>query len=198
MLSFPTETAMLHRPLLALLVLVLAAGAAGAQDVRLYRAGEAVDPKEVAAILEPAPQGRMRSLRLLDDAAPQHGATNGADDPAPLRATPSALALPVQFGFDSAEILPTARSQLDALAEGIRLLPPASSVSIEGHTDASGSDEYNEKLSRRRAEAVKSYLVALHAIDPARLRTVGLGEHAPLAGRDAYASENRRVQFRGE
>jgi OmpA-OmpF porin, OOP family len=103
----------------------------------------------------------------------------------------------VQFAFDSADLLPNARPQLDALAEGIRLLPPTASVRIEGHTDAAGSDAYNDHLSRRRAESVKRYLVA-HGIDPSRLRAVGLGEQATLPGRDPQAPENRRVQFRGE
>jgi outer membrane protein OmpA-like peptidoglycan-associated protein len=204
---------MAPRSLLATLLLTLVAAAASAQEVRQYRAGDAVDPHEVAAILGqvPAPAMKMRSIRLLDD-----GAAAGSA-PAPLlaaaavpvaytatastdaaRPTPSALSLPVQFGFDSADILPAARQQLDALADGIRLLPEAKSVVIEGHTDAVGSEQYNEQLSQRRAQAVKRYLVAIHRIDPARLHAVGMGEYAPLAGRDPFAPENRRVQFRGE
>ena len=209
---------MARRSLLAPLLLALVAGPALAQDVRLYRAGDAVDPRDVAAILgQPSAAAapiKMRSIRLLDDAAApsaqpqlitaatQAAAAYGADAngnpkaPSPVRA--GALALPVQFAFDSADILPSARQQLDALAEGILMLPTLQSVVIEGHTDASGSDQYNEQLSQRRAYAVKRYLVASHHIDPARLRAVGLGEFAPLSGRDAYAAENRRVQFRGE
>src|SRR5438034_4779343 len=95
-------------------------------------------------------------------------------------------------------ILPAARPQLDALAAGIRLLPAAQAVRIEGHTDAAGSDRYNEQLSQKRAYSVKRYLVAMHGIDPERLHAVGLGEYAPLGGRDPYAAEQRRVQFRGE
>lgn len=209
---------MARRSLLATLLLALVAGPVLAQDVRLYRAGDAVDPRDVAAILgQPSAAAapiKMRSIRLLDDAAApsaqpqlitaatQAAAAYGADAngnpkaPSPVRA--GALALPVQFAFDSADILPAARQQLDALAEGILMLPTLQSVVIEGHTDASGSDQYNEQLSQRRAYAVKRYLVASHHIDPARLRAVGLGEFAPLSGRDAYAAENRRVQFRGE
>ena len=208
---------MARRLLLANLLLALAAGAATAQDVRQYRAGDAVDPREVAAILgqsQPgAPAMKMRSLRLLDDAAPTpqsqllvQSTQAGAAAPiayataaAPARQPrESALSLPVQFAFDSADILVSARHQLDALAEGIRMLPALQSVVIEGHTDAAGTDLYNEQLSQRRAHAVKRYLVAAHGIEPARLRAVGMGEYAPLAGRDPHAGENRRVQFRGE
>ena len=210
---------MARRLLLANLMLALVAGSAMAQEVRLYRAGDAVDPREVATILgQPtagAPAMKMRSIRLLDDASsapaaqPQQVAAatqiaaaapadSGAGEPPVARSRVSALSLPVQFAFDSAEILPSARHQLDALAEGIRLLPAVQSVVIEGHTDAAGPELYNEQLSQRRAYAVKRYLVAAHGIDPARLRAVGMGEYAPLAGRDPYAAENRRVQFRGE
>ncbi len=207
---------MARRLLLANLLLALAAGAATAQDVRQYRAGDAVDPREVAAILgqsQPgAPAMKMRSLRLLDDAAPTPQAqllvqSTQAGAAAPLAyataAAParqpreSALSLPVQFAFDSAEILPAARQQLDALAEGIQMLPGSQPVLIEGHTDAAGSEVYNEQLSLRRAHAVRRYLVTLHGLDPARLRAVGIGEYAPLLGRDPHAGENRRVQFRG-
>jgi outer membrane protein OmpA-like peptidoglycan-associated protein len=204
---------MARRSLLVPLLLTLVAAAATAQDVRLYRAGDAVDPNEVATILaQPeakTPAVKMRSIRLLDDRAAAsaglpaaavavsaaYAATNAAGAAHPVV---SALSLPVQFAFDSADILPTARQQLDALAQGIALLPGAKSVVIEGHTDAIGARPYNEDLSKRRAMAVKHYLVASHHIDPARLRTVGMGQDAPLAGHSPRSAENRRVQFRGE
>ena len=115
-----------------------------------------------------------------------------------VNAATAALSLPVQFNFDSADILPSARPQLDALAEGIRRLGEDKRVVIEGHTDAVGSDHYNEKQTLRRAQSVKRYLVAVHRIDPARLKPMGLGEYAPLPGLDPLAGKNRRVQFRGE
>jgi len=186
---------MCRRPLIASLLFALFAGAALAQEVKVYRAGELVDPKDVAAILEAKPV-KTRSIRLLDDAPAKQAA---AAAPAPgEEGKPSSLALPVQFAFDSCDILPAAKSQLDALAEGIRLLPAGKSVLIEGHTDAAGSDDYNEKLSQRRAQAVKRYLVAQHGIEPQRLRAIGMGEYRTLDGRDPQAPENRRVQFRGE
>jgi OmpA-OmpF porin, OOP family len=190
---------MSHRHLLiANLLLALLAAPAIAQDVRQYRAGDTVNPREVADILgqpEPAePAIKMRSIRLLDDGQPKQP-IYGAQ-PATARRT-DALSLPLQFGFDSAEIQPQARRQLDALAEGIRLLPDTKTVLVQGHTDAAGSEQYNEQLSQRRAMAVRSYLVAA-GIDAARLRAVGKGEHAPLPGTDPFAPENRRVQFRGE
>jgi outer membrane protein OmpA-like peptidoglycan-associated protein len=160
-----------------------------------------VDPREVARILggSAAPAMKMRSIRLLDsasEATPDVTAAPAGGTPAPQPA--DALSLPVQFAFDSAEIPAAARRQLDALAEGIRLLPATQSVLIQGHTDATGPDPYNEQLSQRRAVAVKRYLVTAQGIDASRLRAIGLGEHQPLPGSDPNDAENRRVQFRGE
>jgi outer membrane protein OmpA-like peptidoglycan-associated protein len=181
---------MQHRLSTLCLLLALAAGAAtAADDIKLYRSNEAVNPADVAAVLGAAPI-KYRGVRLLDE-SPSAQTTAAA-------AAPKALALPVQFSFDSSEIAPTARPQLDALAEGIRLLPKDKQVAIEGHTDALGSEEYNARLSMRRAQSVKRYLVAQHGIDAARLRAIGMGEYEPLSGRDPLAPENRRVQFRGE
>jgi outer membrane protein OmpA-like peptidoglycan-associated protein len=188
---------MIPRPALLALLALLAAGPAlaGVDDVKLYRAHERVDPNEVAAILDAAPP-KFRSLRLLDDGVPE--ARIASAEAAAAAAKPKSLALPVQFAFDSHDILPAARAQLDALADGIRLLPEERLVAIEGHTDAVGSEEYNARLSMRRAYAVKRYLVAQHGIDATRLRTIGMGKIATLPGHDPYAAENRRVQFRGE
>ena len=157
-----------------------------------YREGQRIDPQQVRQILSadtPA-RGRTRSIRLLDgDAA--------APSEAAAAAAPSALSAPVQFEFDSSVILPQAREQLDAIAQGIKLLPPGRAVVIEGHTDAAGSEDYNQQLSSRRAAAVKQYLAQRHGIAPQRLRDVGVGERQPIEGLDPLAPENRRVQFRG-
>jgi outer membrane protein OmpA-like peptidoglycan-associated protein len=194
---------------LALTALVaFASFGAAAQTTLYFREGQRVDPQEVKQILENGrPEIATRSIRLLaDDAAAGGGSSStvvAAASVATVAATaaaqagPSALSLPVQFEFDSAKISPAARTQLDALAEGIKLLAPGRSVTIEGHTDARGSDFYNDVLSMRRAAAVKAYLVAAHGIDPQRLTATGYGKQQPIAGTDPAAPENRRVQFRG-
>jgi len=142
----------------------------------------------------------MRSLRLLDDSAAGAVATTSAAAAAAASqaAGPRALSLPVPFAFDSAEILPSARPQLDAIAAGIRMLPDDQKVVIEGHTDSVGTEQYNDELSQRRAQSVRRYLVATHGIDASRLQAQGFGKHQPLPGRNPLAAENRRVQFRGE
>ena len=157
-----------------------------AQNAVHYREGQRVDPKEVAKILSAAPT-KTRSIRMLE----QGGASQGKEGEGP------SLSIPVRFGFDSAEIVESARPQLDALAAGIKMLPPGTSVVVEGHTDAVGSDEYNKELSKRRAIAVKQYLVRMHGIEEERLKEVGLGKQRPMEGAAPQAPENRRVQFRG-
>lgn len=165
-----------------------------AQSAIHYKAGQHVDPHEVANILGAAPMAGMktRSIRMLDAGdKTQNAATVAA------ATAPTELSLPVQFAFNSADIESAARPQLDALAAGIKLLPPEHAVMIEGHTDAVGTHEYNQRLSQRRAQAVKQYLVRMHGINAARLRTAGVGEVQPINGSDPFASANRRVQFRG-
>jgi OOP family OmpA-OmpF porin len=174
--------------------LLLLAAAAAAQTTVHYREGQRVDPRDVQQILSAppaAPQGRTRSIRLLADEPVALAAEAASAEPA------SALSLPVHFEFDSAAILPAAREQLDALADGIKLLPPSRRIVIEGHTDASGSEQYNDQLSLRRAEAVKRYLVQHHGLEARRMQATGLGERHPIAGLEPEAADQRRVQFRG-
>lgn len=205
---------MFRRSFVASLLPALLATGAIAGEVMVYGEADRVDPREVARILgagaanaSPDPAGLqeearplLRSIRLLAGASPGAGEAR----PQPTRQAeatpppgPTALALPVRFAFDSADIDPRARSQLDALAEGIRLLAPDRRVVIEGHTDASGSDQYNLLLSQRRALAVKRYLVVVHGIGEQRLEAVGMGEFRPLDAADPGAPRNRRVEFRG-
>jgi outer membrane protein OmpA-like peptidoglycan-associated protein len=160
---------------------------ARAEKVIVYREGQPVEPQDVADVL-----GKTRSIRLLDDASatPAKGASG-------TQKGVTALSLPVQFAFDSSEILPAARTQLDALAQGIKLLAPDRAVLVEGHTDATGDEAYNLGLSRARAQAVRDYLVGHHGIAASRLKTVGYGEQRPIQGSAPHASVNRRVQFRG-
>lgn len=167
---------------------------AAAQSTLHYREGQRVEPQDVRQILDNVDggAGRTRSIRLIgDEPAPVALAVAGTPPVA------TALSLPVHFEFDSATISPEARGQLDALAEGIKLLSPGRRVVIEGHTDASGTDEYNQSLSRRRATAVKQYLVQAHGISAQRLHDTGFGKRQPIAGADPLAAENRRVQFHG-
>jgi len=69
-------------------------------------------------------------------------------------------------------------------------------IEVAGHTDSSGSDQYNQSLSERRAQSVTSYL-ASHGVKQQRLMTVGAGESHPVASNDNEAGRaaNRRVEM---
>lgn len=90
------------------------------------------------------------------------------------------LAADVLFDFDKADLRPEAAGELGKVAQVLRAHPGAP-VRIEGHTDAKGSDSYNQGLSERRAESVKAWLVSNAGIDGSTVSTRGLGETQPVA-----------------
>lgn len=102
----------------------------------------------------------------------------------------------VNFDFDSANL--TAES-VDILGRVVESLSnqPKLEVEIAGHTDALGSDAYNQSLSQQRTESVRKHLVS-KGIDPARLTANGYGESQPVASNDTAEGRalNRRVEFR--
>jgi OOP family OmpA-OmpF porin len=102
----------------------------------------------------------------------------------------------VLFKFDSAKLTDDARGQLDQLATSQVGSLKRYFVAIQGFTDSMGSVEHNLDLSRRRAEAVQTYLVSQHNIPVYRIQIVGLGKDKPVdEGRGREAREkNRRVE----
>ena len=99
------------------------------------------------------------------------------------------------FKVGSAELPDLLRKQLDKFAEVLRgKRGLAKQVRIEGHADATGSEDVNMPLSQRRAEAVKDYLVK-NGADAAMLQAVGMGSKAPKPGSDPNAADNRRVEI---
>lgn len=101
----------------------------------------------------------------------------------------------VRFEFDHALITSEARPVLD---EAVRVLQDESEIrlALEGHTDAVGTEAYNQRLSERRAHAVAAYL-ADGGISLGRIDVVGRGESAPVAENDTYdgRAQNRRVEL---
>lgn len=103
--------------------------------------------------------------------------------------------LRVRFGFDSAAI---DRTELPKLEQMCRVMTQAADVErfrVIGHTDAAGTDAYNERLSMLRAEEVVRYLTDDCGIDAARLEAVGLGKRFLYDTTDPKADANRRVEF---
>lgn len=99
------------------------------------------------------------------------------------------------FKVGSADLPDLLRQQLDRFAEVLRgKRGTGRVVLIEGHADASGSDDVNLPLSQRRAEAVKDYLVK-NGADQSMLMAKGMGSRAPKVSQDPTAAENRRVEI---
>ena len=101
----------------------------------------------------------------------------------------------VSFDFDRAEIKPAFEPTLDKLARVLRK-HDRTRIEVVGHTDSVGSEEYNERLSERRAEAVVDYLAGT-GIARHRLTATGKGEAEPRATNDTEAGRqlNRRVEI---
>ena len=100
----------------------------------------------------------------------------------------------IKFAFDSAALSPDQKPKLAQLCS-VMQRSDINLFRIVGHTDAKGSDEYNEKLSLLRAEEVKRYFISECGIASTRLQAIGLGERFPFDESDPNAGENRRVEF---
>jgi outer membrane protein OmpA-like peptidoglycan-associated protein len=201
---------------LSFLAGLLAGTASVRADETVIFRGPAPGAADLAKILWPeknkgqAPMGATRSIRINPDLASPSAArpdpasqTVEADPtvatdvgPGSARAADS-FGFLIQFGYDSTEILPDSRPYLDSVGAMLRL-PEArgKKVVIVGHTDARGSEQYNQALSERRAAAVRSYLTREFDVSPSQIEIEGEGEHDPLSDSDPYDAQNRRVEFR--
>lgn len=101
----------------------------------------------------------------------------------------------ILFGFDSSDLRPQAQQNLTALANSLDDIEEDAVLMVVGHTDSTGSEDYNQRLSERRARAAAEYL-RQQGMRPANLETLGLGESEPVASNDTEAgqAENRRVE----
>jgi outer membrane protein OmpA-like peptidoglycan-associated protein len=103
----------------------------------------------------------------------------------------------VPFKFNAYQLDEASRQELDKVAEGVKS-GRRFFIAVEGFTDRTGSKQYNEALSRRRADAVVQYLVAKHDIPIYRIHMIGLGDQKPVdeaRNREARA-KNRRVEVK--
>jgi len=103
---------------------------------------------------------------------------------------------PIHFAFNESTLTDSARSQLNDLSDCIKK-GGGGKITLEGHADERGTEEYNLQLSNRRAASVRKYLTDL-GVPPSRLDTVGYGENRPaVEGHDEAAwAANRRVEFK--
>ncbi|MFT3699562.1 MAG: OmpA family protein [Kofleriaceae bacterium] len=102
----------------------------------------------------------------------------------------------VQFDTGKATLLPASFSLLDEVAKVLKDNPQIEVVSVEGHTDSTGSADFNRTLSQSRAESVAKYLSG-KGVKAARLQPKGFGPDRPIADNatDAGRDANRRVEF---
>ena len=110
---------------------------------------------------------------------------------------PGDLVLRLGFTFGRADVPESVRQRLDAAAAVLANERGIASIEIAGHTDAVGPEDYNQRLSEQRAEAVKAYLVE-RGVAADRISVVGYGELQPRSTNDTVEGRrlNRRVEIR--
>jgi outer membrane protein OmpA-like peptidoglycan-associated protein len=162
------------------------------------------DKTPSAFILSVAGDGNLRGVRstngspfrLYTLAAAPAGTQVDCGDPAPPVLGCGSIIHSITFAFDSAEIRPESAAVLDELYKGLQGTPSARIV-IEGHTSSEGTEEYNDRLSERRAQAVVADLVR-RGLANQRLSAAGIGERRPIATNNDEngRSLNRRVEVK--
>jgi outer membrane protein OmpA-like peptidoglycan-associated protein len=103
--------------------------------------------------------------------------------------------LTIEFKYNSEQPTPAGERQLAVLAEALRD-PKLNGFRymLAGHTDARGSDDYNQRLSEKRALAVQHFLIQSAKLQPAKLSTVGFGKKRLLDSGNPDSARNRRVE----
>lgn len=175
------------------------------------RAQADAETRQLIERLRPSGDAQTRGIRVPNadlgpaSPAPAPEAQPPTAPPAPQQAqrdttAPAgapAVSITVNFTSGSAVLNGKSAQSLDALGRALGSRELAAYVfRIEGHTDTVGDAAQNEQLSRRRAEAVRDYLVKRHGVPAARLNAVGLGESQLLVPTPDQVPEprNRRVQ----
>jgi len=104
------------------------------------------------------------------------------------------VSLRVEFDFDKSDVKPKYHDDIARVAAYMKMHPEAK-ITIEGHADIIGGKIYNQKLSERRAESVRKYMVEKFGVDASRIATKGYGKSRPIADNNTEEGrqKNRRV-----
>ena len=153
-------------------------------------AAQGCDGAIVPAAPAPAPAPAPVAAKPAPAPAPAPAAA-----PAPVAASKVTYAADAFFDFDKAVLKPEGKAKLDDLASKVKSINLEVIIAV-GHTDSVGTDAYNQKLSLKRAEAVKAYLIS-KGIEKNRVYTEGKGEKQPVADNKTSAgrAKNRRVEI---
>ncbi len=118
-----------------------------------------------------------------------------APAPKPVKMTVS-LSADAFFDFDKSNLKPAGKAELDKLVADMKTKVRVDSIDIVGHTDSKGTDAYNQRLSERRANAAKEYLVA-QGVPANIIAASGKGESQPVANNATAEgrAQNRRVDI---
>jgi len=186
----------MRRSAIAIASVLLAAGSLAAFAQNGPQVGSSANPstQEIINSLTPTSVGgTTRGIRLVRPG--EQPAAGQAAKTAP--AATRSVNLTVLFPTNSADLTPAAIQTVGKLGQALSSQQLAAfRFRVEGHTDTVGSEEYNQALSQRRADAVVGYLEQNFNIPAARLQAVGVGESDPLVRTGDQVSEprNRRVQ----
>jgi OmpA-OmpF porin, OOP family len=197
--------------LTALILIAVFGTAAGAQEIHNWRSASGDVWKNAAgecwrdASWTPATAAEGCDGALVKVATPVPEMAPKAAEPAPM--APAPVPVPVAaaskvtysaeafFDFDKSVLKPEGKAKLDDLVGKVKDINLEVIVAV-GHTDATGPDGYNQKLSIARSEAVKAYLVS-KGIEKSRVYTEGKGETQPVADNKTKEgrAQNRRVEI---
>lgn len=166
-------------------------------DYKLTCKGAGGSAESIAALTVVQPPKDSDNDGVIDglDKCPNTPAGTKVDsDGCPIVECQSAK-IDIKFATNKYEILPAHAAELEKVFAKLNKFPKATAV-IEGYTDSVGDSAFNQKLSERRANAVKNYFIEKHGVAASRLNAAGYGESKPVASNknSAGREKNRRVE----